>query len=471
MDKELKIIRIIPSKSYAHRAYICDFLAGECSRDTDSEVGCLPVGGSASEIVSDADWCEGALDLSSDDSCCGVICDLDSDDINATRECIEGLRCGAEIIDVHESGSTLRFIMPLAGVLGKAVLIRTRGRLSERPMGPFEDELVQHGMKIEHEPSGIIRVSGKLTPGEYRLPGAISSQFITGLLLSLPYLDGDSTIVLTSELQSSAYVDITMDVLKSYGVGIRTSAASDHAYNRASDSEYETAQYMIPGGQHYHRETPYIVEGDWSQAAFWLAAGTIGSAPVRVTGLNTDSVQGDRKMVEMLRSFGARIEIGANNSREGFADAYPSKLHGITVDVSEIPDLAPAIACAGAAAEGETRLVNAGRLRYKESDRIKSIVECLKAVGISAEEREDEIIISGCGGCSGCGGIMPAGGAVDAAGDHRIVMMAAILSLITKGKVAIEGSDAVSKSYPTFFRELERAGMAGNILKVSENPI
>ncbi len=424
----VKTIRIIPSKSYAHRAYICDFLAG----------------GNGS----------------------GVICSLDSDDIKATRSCLAGLASGDEEIDVRESGSTLRFVLPLAGALGKPVIIRTRGRLSERPMGPFEDELISHGMSIEHIPGGMIKASGQLASGEYRLPGSISSQFITGLLLSLPYLDGDSRIVLTSELQSSAYVDITLDVLKEYGIKIEKTGASTE--EKSSRTGGEPAGYAIKGGQTYRREMPYIVEGDWSQAAFWLAAGVIGKAPVRVAGLNNDSVQGDRKIADVLRRFGAEVEY----EDEGFAAAYPSEMHGTDVDVSEIPDLAPAIACAAAAASGETRLVNAGRLRLKESDRIRSIVGCLKDLGFSAEEGDDEIIIQGISDHrehrSQAGGtaeeiMAAAGGTAETAGDHRIVMMAAVLSLITSGKVTIQGSGAVSKSYPTFFEELDQAGLAGNI--------
>ncbi|MBR2547756.1 MAG: 3-phosphoshikimate 1-carboxyvinyltransferase [Eubacterium sp.] len=406
MDRETeKTIRIIPSKSYAHRAYICDFLAGGNGE--------------------------------------GVACDLDSEDIMATRSCLSGLGCTSAVIDARESGSTLRFILPLSGVLGKSVSIRTRGRLSDRPMGPFEEELVSHGMKIEHLSDGIIKTSGKLMPGEYRLPGSISSQFITGLLLSLPYLDGDSRILLTSELQSSAYVDITIDVLKEYWIRIENSSGDGHG------------GFLIRGRQKYHRDKHYTVEGDWSQAAFWLTAGAIGEIPVRVTGLNLDSVQGDRKIIDVLRTFGAEIKECREDDGTSVT-AYPSDLTGAVVDVSGIPDLAPAIACAGAASSGETKLINAGRLRLKESDRIKSITACLNDVGVKALEREDEIIIEGGGS--------PQGGAAETSGDHRIVMMAAVLSLITSDKVKIEGSGAVSKSYPTFFKELEQAGLSGNII-------
>lgn len=424
----MSMLAIIPSKSYAHRAYICDFLAG----------------GDGS----------------------GVVCDLDSDDIRATRGCLDTLRnlysfsgerllaisldhgdsstdkkCGegdpACVLDCGESGSTLRFMLPLAGVLGADARFITKGRLSERPLGELESELIKHGMKIEHLNGGVISVSGKLTPGTFRLPGSVSSQYITGLLLALPHLDGDSRIELTSKLQSSAYVDITIDVLKEYGIKIGS----------------EDDEYTISGGQKYRREAPYVVEGDWSQAAFWLAAGVIGNSPVSISGLNIDSVQGDRRIIDVLRSFGARIEIEASGN-DNVVTVYPSNLKGTVVDVSGIPDLAPAIACAAAAAEGDTRLINAERLKLKESDRIASIVDCLNDVGVKAEGTDSEIIIHGCG--------HPAGGTAETAGDHRIVMMAAVLSLITSGKVVINGSGAVSKSYPTFFREFERLGSMDN---------
>ena len=450
MNKDRQItVDIIPSKSYAHRAYICDFLA-ELTADKSSE----------------SDSCAGSSEPQGN----GIICDLDSNDIRATKACLAALRTykgpGAPAeLECGESGSTLRFILPLAGVLGREVTIKTRGRLSERPMGPFEDELISHGMSISHLPGGIIQASGHLRPGVFRLPGSISSQFITGLMLTLPYLKGDSRILLTSELQSSGYVDMTIDVLKEYGIRITASGIDE------AGSGDGVRPYDIAGSQKYHRDAPYIVEGDWSQAAFWLAAGAIGETPVKVRGLNQDSVQGDRRIADVLRSFGARIE-----RTEDLITAYPSELHGITVDVSEIPDLAPVIACAGAAASGVTRIVNAGRLRLKESDRIKSIIECLTDVGIFAEEGEDEIVIHGfgecntadCGehykaGCAAGASYRPAGGTAETAGDHRIVMMAAVLSLITSGKVTITGSGAVSKSYPSFFDEMERAGLMSNI--------
>lgn len=404
-------INIIPSKSFAHRAYICDFLGGGDGSD--------------------------------------IICDLDSDDIRATRQCLDSLASGAGFLDAGESGSTLRFILPLAGAIGKTAEIRTRGRLSERPMGPLEDELISHGMEITHGQDGVITASGQLTSGLYRLPGSVSSQFITGLLLSLPYLSGDSRIELTSELKSKAYVDITLSVLADYGVSIEE---HDGAYN-------------IPGSQKYEHDGAYEVEGDWSQAAFWLAEGLIGERPVSISGLRKDSVQGDREIVSVLRKMGGTIDEEVCDGRY-IVTASPSELHGEVIDVSEIPDLAPAIAAAACAAEGTTEMVNAGRLRLKESDRIESIISCASQLGFDARGTEDSISISGIGNLKDTRAREPGlSVTAETENDHRIVMMSAMLSLISKKKVEISGSKAVSKSYPTFFDEMESAGLCGNLIR------
>ena len=413
-ENNVKIIDIIPSKSFAHRAYICDFLAG------------------------------GTGDA--------VRCSLDSDDIRATKGCLDALRSGDYTLDCGESGSTLRFMLPLAGVLGRTATFRTHGRLAERPMGPLEDELKAHGMCVDHLEGGKIRVSGQLEAGLYRLPGTVSSQFITGLLLSLPYLDDDSRIELTTPLKSSAYVDITVSVLADFGVRI-------HEHKGAYDISGHQ-KYVCSGAQGI-----YEVEGDWSQAAFWLAAGLAGKSPVLIRGLRNDSVQGDRKIVDVLKSMGGDIEMisGFGETDETGFIARPSELHGTVTDVSEIPDLAPAIAAAAASAKGTTRLTNAARLRLKESDRIDSIVECLNDLGFAAEGRPDEIIIYGAGKQDQKD--RQSAVVAETADDHRIVMMAAVLSLITPSRVKISGSKAVSKSYPTFFDEFDKAGMGNNLIR------
>lgn len=410
--KDIIDINIIPSKSFAHRAVI---LASLCEESP------------------------------------AVTADLDSDDIEATRACVKNLKEGAPLDDkgdiilpCKESGSTLRFLLPVVSALGKSAKLVTEGRLGERPLGPLEKAMADHGATVTHEDGGIIRVSGKLSGGTFRLPGDVSSQFITGILLALP-ITGGGKIELTSPLESKGYVDITMEVMSSFGVDVEVSGDT----------------YSVGPGASYHRKDGYIVEGDYSGAAFWIAAGAIGDSPVRVSGLEPDSRQGDRKIIDIAKDFGAKIECDRTK-----VTTYPSKLKGITVDVSDVPDLAPAIAVFGAAAEGITKIINAGRLRLKESDRIDAIVSALRAAGIGAFDNDDEITVTGAGLSPGEETVRPLGGEIDTRKDHRIVMMAAVLSLMTAGKVTVKDHLSCSKSYPGFFDEMEKAGlMDGLILK------
>ncbi len=413
-------IDIIPSKSYAHRQLVAAALS---------------------------------------ETPCSVVCDFASEDIEATRKCLaalepslsgrsgnKGLTASAPETDsictlpCGESGSTLRFLLPLAGALGTKARFLTQGRLAERPMDPLRDELTVHGCSLSEPGVSPITIEGQLTPGTYMLPGNVSSQFITGLLLALPLLKKKSTLVVTGKLQSSPYIDITLDVLKQFGIQIEQEV-------RESGRTYE-----IPGNQHYQGPERVITEGDWSGAAFWLAAGAIGSEAVTVRGLNPHSMQGDRRIADVLKDFGASVLWS-----EGEITAEPSHLHGITVDISEIPDLAPAVALTAAVAEGTTRIVNGLRLRMKESDRIRSICASLKALGADITEEPEGMTIQGTGG-------RPLeGGACDSFGDHRIAMMEAIASLVCRNPVNVSGSEAVRKSYPGFFQVMEEKGMAENL--------
>lgn len=386
----MKTIQIIPSKSYAHRAMICGALSDSPTR---------------------------------------VICDLASDDIEATKACLKAMKAGEKVLECGESGSTLRFMVPVMGALGKEASFVTKGRLAQRPMGPLFSQLAAHGCKVSPEGETPITIEGQLTEGDFYLPGNVSSQFVTGLMLALVLLKGDSTIHIDGKLQSSAYVDITMDVLRTFGIHIDV---------------YEDS-FFIKGGQKLRGPSEYIVEGDWSAAAFWLVAGAIGKEPVKVTGLNMDSRQGDKRIVEVLSDFGVKFQV----DEDGII-SFPSRLCATTVDVSEIPDLTPAIALAAAQAQGTTEIINGGRLRLKESDRLTSIRETLVTLGCRVTETADGLIIKGTDG-----GYMN-GGRVDSFGDHRIVMMAATASLVCEMDVEIDGKEAVNKSYPGFFKELSK---------------
>ena len=343
-----------------------------------------------------------------------------SQDIEATRRCAAALKADGPdlpLLDCGESGSTLRFLIPVALALRGGGRFAGRGRLMERPQKPYFDVFDEKGIFYEQK-DGVLTVRGGLTPGEYRLPGNVSSQFVTGLLYALPLLSGDSEIVLTSSLESRGYVDMTLETLNTFGVTV-------------DNRNYE--RFTVPGKQTF-RARDVTIEADWSQAAFWLAAGALGN-PVRTGGLNERSIQGDRVIREHLARFaGETVEIG----------------------VSDCPDLLPPLAVIAALHGGTTRLTNAARLRLKESDRLASVTGMLNALGADVKEGPDFLEIRG-------RDILD-GGAVDGANDHRIVMAAAIAAARCAGPVTILGAEAVSKSYPGFWDDYRMLGGKFDVL-------
>ena len=354
----------------------------------------------------------------------------------------EGNGDAAEEAQLHcgESGSTFRFLIPLVAALGVDAKFYPEGRLSRRPLSPLAEELEKKGVTLSALGANPFHVRGQLQSGAFCIPGNVSSQYITGLMMALPLLANDSTIRVTGERQSMGYVNLTLQVLQKFGIEIITERMG------------EELVYRIPGNQKYRSPGTCKVEGDWSNAAFWLTAGVLGEEAVRVTGLNPDSAQGDREIVKLLRQFGAKIEV-----QEDTVTAYPSRtsLHGIVIDASQIPDMVPALALVASAAKGTSEIRHAERLRLKESDRLMSITEVLNALGGRVEERPDGLVITGRDVLSG--------GRADGYNDHRIVMMAAIASLITTDKVILTGGAAVNKSYPTFFTVLEENEMGNNL--------
>ena len=272
-----------------------------------------------------------------------------------------------------------------------------------------------------------LATSGRLRGGVYRLPGGISSQYITGLLLALPATGEDSEIILTDQLRSAAYVDITLNVLERFGITVEKRANG----------------FFIPGGQRYISPGRAEVDGDWSNGAFILACGAIGGE-VTVTGLNSDSPQGDRAVVGLLEKMGARVTVNGSS-----VTVSPGKLRGCEIDIDPTPDLLPALAVVAAFAEGDTHFVNGARLRIKESDRLTACAHLLRDLGGDAEETADSLIVHG----------KPlVGGTTDGCNDHRIVMAAAIAAVGCKGNVTITGSQAVNKSYPGFFEDISALG-------------
>ena len=370
-------------------------------------------------------------------------CDGVSEDIAATIRCLnalgaeigetpEGLRVrprtkSAEMAELPcgESGSTLRFLLPILGALGQEGTFRMEGRLPERPLEPLASLLCTKGMTLRRVGPKLF-CRGQLRPGDYAIPGDISSQYISGLLMALPLLPGESRLNVTGQVESADYIAMTEDALEKSGVRW----------------EKRGWEYRIPGSQKPALPPEITVERDWSSAAFFLAMGALSPAGITLGGLDADSRQGDRRVLSILREFGAEIGEGP----EGVT-ARRGKLRGVEIDAAQIPDLVPVLSVVAAAAEGETRFVRAGRLRLKESDRLKTTAAMLRSLGADAAETADGLIIRGRG--------MLSGGRAEAAGDHRIAMSAAVAAAASQGEVTVLGAECVKKSYPRFWEDLE----------------
>ena len=377
-------ISAIPSKSQAHRLLICAAFA-----DVPTKLYCASV----------------------------------NQDIEATAGCLRSL--GAEILrteygysvipvksipdravlDCRESGSTLRFMLPVAGALGVDCTFQMSGRLPKRPLSPLWEEMERMGCCLTRPTEATIHLTGKLEPGTYTVDGGVSSQFITGLLFAIALIDGNSTLKITRKTESKPYIDMTMDALRLFGID---------AFNYSINSK---AGFKSPG--------VCEVEGDWSNAAFFLAANTLGSN-LKITGLSDASSQGDRAICDILKKMSAYTEV----------------------DAADIPDLVPILAVVAGAMHG-AKFHNIARLRLKESDRVSTVAAMLIALGASAKITDNtlEIIPGQFAGCE-----------IHAAGDHRIAMAAAIAATIANDPVTISGAECVAKSYPTFWEEYRRLG-------------
>ncbi len=375
-----------------------------------------------------------------------VFCDTFSDDILATIDCLTAM--GAKItvsgskitvspvfehpkpnglctLKCRESGSTLRFLLPVVGALGLTAVFELEGRLPERPLHPFDTVLQSHGMNISQEGAKLF-VSGQLTPGTFRLPGNVSSQYFSGLLFALPLLRGESTLEVEGPLQSAKYLEMTKTAVLQSGVQMTKTDAG----------------FQIPGGQAYRLPSDLSAEGDWSGAAFFLCAGALSEAGILAEGLSDTSTQADQGVLDILRQFGAEVSVTDTGVfvRKGY-------LHGITIDAGPIPDLIPAVAAVAAFADGKTCITNAARLKLKESDRLHTVAETINALGGCAEELPDGLVITG-------RKTLP-GGTADSFGDHRIAMLAAILASGCEGDVTVQNAACTSKSYPNFWETLD----------------
>lgn len=335
-------------------------------------------------------------------------------------------------VDFLESGSTARFLIPVAAALGcENITFTGQGRLPERPFDTIAEVLRKNGVTCFGD-SLPMTVSGQLKCGSFTLPGDISSQYISGLLLALSIVEGESEIILTTPLQSRDYVLMTVNELRSFGTEITVLENGFKISGRPSLTS-----------------TDRYVEGDWSQAAFHLVAGAIGG-DITVTGVDLNSLQGDKEIVNLLRRFGAEITVSGSS-----VTARKSALKGITIDASQIPDLVPILAVAASFAEGETVINNAGRLRIKESDRLYETALRLKLFGIDVTETADGLkIFKGA----------PHGADITSANDHRIVMAFSVMAANSYGPSTIDGAEAINKSYPLFFKDFTSLGGECNVI-------
>lgn len=375
-----------------------------------------------------------------------VRCDNTNKDIEATANCLCAL--GADIryekpyfyvkpicnpisgamLPCDESGSTLRFLLPIIPALGVPASFCMAGRLPERPLSPLYEELVSHGARLGTQGSNPLSCEGRLSGDVYTIRGDVSSQFISGLLFALTFSGNGGQLIIEGKTESAPYIDMTIDALSLFG---------------AAPVKTENG-YSVPKNAVLHTPRTIEVEGDWSNAAFPLCMGAIGKGEVTVCGLKNDSHQGDREIIDILRRFGADI-IEAQGE---FTVRGGKALHGITIDATQIPDMVPALATVASVAEGVTTICGASRLRLKESDRLMTVRRMLTALGADVRETDDGLIING----------RPrlVGGVSDSFNDHRIAMSAAVASAAADGSITVLGAQCASKSYPDFWEDIEQ---------------
>lgn len=375
-----------------------------------------------------------------------ILCNATNDDIDATVDCLCALGAriertpggfcvtpiahapAAATLDVRESGSTLRFLLPVIAALGTQAHIVRRGRLPARPLLPLRELLEQNGALLTDREGGVLEISGKLGGSDFAIPANVSSQFISGLLFALPLLDlpSDCSIRLIGQVESRPYIDMTISALASFGIRV---------------TEKENV-LTVPAHSRYLSPGTLCVGGDWSGAAAFACMGAVGKYPLTLTGLDSHSAQGDRAVLSILSQMGADVQLCENA-----VVVSPAPLRGIDIDATNVPDLVPVLAATAALAQGETRITGAGRLRIKESDRLAATTEVLRTLGADVTETEDGLII--------VGKPMLAGGCVQSFGDHRIAMTAAVASLGCQSPVTVDGAQVVAKSYPTFWEQLD----------------
>ena len=400
-------VNVPPSKSDVHRAIICAAMANGVSRispvalsnDIKATIGCIKALGADAVLENNV---------------------LTVDGTNMYKNKTALLDCG-------ESGSTLRFFIPIAAVGNINATFVGKGKLPQRPIGIFTEALPKAGTVCKTEGGLPLEIKGQLKSGIFEIPGNVSSQFITGLLLALPILEGDSEIVLTSPLESVGYIAMTIRTMK-----------------QATEKGWH-----IKGGQSY-KTCDYTTDGDWSQAAFFMVLGAV-SGKVTVKGVAKDSTQGDKKCAEILARFGAKVTQLDNE-----VTVEKRELKAITIDASQIPDLVPVLSVCAAFAEGTTKIINAERLRIKECDRLKATAELLNNLGGKVKELSDGLEITGVSSLKG--------GNVNGYNDHRIVMSAAVCAARSDEDITATFAMSINKSYPDFYIDYNSIGGKANVL-------
>ncbi|MDO4535488.1 MAG: 3-phosphoshikimate 1-carboxyvinyltransferase [Clostridium perfringens] len=423
-------LKIPPSKSMAHRAVICAGLSKGTS------------------IIENIEYSDDIIATINAMKSLGVKIIEEKDKLIINGENI--FNNNSRVIDCNESGSTLRFLMPIALVKDGESRFLGKGNLGKRPLDTYYHIFDRQGINYSYE-EGILNtfVKGKLSSGEFKVQGNISSQFISGLLFALPILDGDSKIVITTNLESKGYIDLTLSMLDKFGIYIE-------------NLNYK--EFRIKGNQSY-KAFNYRVEGDYSQGAFFFAAGALGNN-VLCYDLDEESKQGDKEVLDILKNMGSTLVKEFKVDKEKLKDIKkitdkkePMKmalgfvsgtLKATIIDASQCPDIIPVMAVVASVAKGETRVINGERLRIKECDRLNAIASELKILGANIEETEDGLIINGVKGLKG--------GKVSSHDDHRIAMSLAIASTVCTEEVTVDNKDCVKKSYPNFWEDFKSLG-------------
>ncbi len=408
------MVSVPPSKSAAHRAIICAALSYgksivspvELSEDIKATINCMKNLGADISLVGNSLYIDGS----------------------------DTLNCKAAKLDCNESGSTLRFLVPVAAAGGVEAEFVGHGKLPQRPIGVYTDCLPPRGTICLTQGGLPLKISGKLRSGVFEIPGNISSQFVTGLMLALPLLSSDSEIVLTSPAQSVGYINMTVDIMKSFGVEV---------------TETDKGWY-IKGNQTYKAQS-FTVEGDWSQAAFFMTAAALGGK-ITIDNLDVNSAQGDKECLEIFSRFGADVAVDENGS----ITIESNELHGININAENIPDMVPALAVTAALAKGTTVITGAERLRIKECDRLAAMTDGLSRLGADITETEDGLVINGVDALRSA--------EVSGYNDHRIVMSLSSAAVRCSGDILISDAESINKSYPSFFEDFNKLGGCADVI-------